>query len=183
MMGPKLAAQLGISGRACCGGNFGDIYIDDSLSAADRKRDARRGGRRLSSPSAGRGSIHRRRDRRDSSADQPARQAEPDRARSRKLLSGPVGRLLCGAQEETSRRSPTPATASSRPTAARGITTAGCRSCSGAEVSAARRSQVPAETVDIMPTLAALIELPVAAGSVDGRCLEGTPAFCPQLSA
>jgi arylsulfatase A-like enzyme len=34
--------------------------------------------------------------------------------------------------------------------------------------------------VDIMPTLAALIGLPVAAGSVDGRCLDGTPAFCPR---
>ena len=40
--------------------------------------------------------------------------------------------------------------------------------------------QAPAETVDIMPTLAALIELPLAPGSVDGHCLEGTPAFCPQ---
>jgi hypothetical protein len=37
----------------------------------------------------------------------------------------------------------------------------------------------PADTVDIMPTLAALIELPIAAGSVDGHCLDGTPAFCP----
>ena len=38
----------------------------------------------------------------------------------------------------------------------------------------------PVDTVDIMPTLAALIELPLAPGSVDGDCLEGTPAFCPQ---
>ena len=38
----------------------------------------------------------------------------------------------------------------------------------------------PADTVDIMPTLAALIGLPVAAGSIDGHCLDGTPAFCPQ---
>jgi predicted AlkP superfamily pyrophosphatase or phosphodiesterase len=37
----------------------------------------------------------------------------------------------------------------------------------------------PADTVDIMPTLAALIGLPIAAGSVDGHCLDGTPAFCP----
>ena len=37
----------------------------------------------------------------------------------------------------------------------------------------------PVETVDIMPTVAALIGLPVAPGSVDGHCLEGTPAFCP----
>ncbi|HEY8591318.1 MAG TPA: alkaline phosphatase family protein [Sphingomicrobium sp.] len=34
------------------------------------------------------------------------------------------------------------------------------------------------ETADIMPTLAALIELPLAAGATDGRCLEATPAFC-----
>jgi predicted AlkP superfamily pyrophosphatase or phosphodiesterase len=36
----------------------------------------------------------------------------------------------------------------------------------------------PADTVDIMPTLAALIGLPLAPNSIDGRCLEGTPAFC-----
>lgn len=38
----------------------------------------------------------------------------------------------------------------------------------------------PADTVDIMPTLAALIDLPIAPGSIDGHCLDGTPAFCPQ---
>ena len=37
----------------------------------------------------------------------------------------------------------------------------------------------PADTVDIMPTLAALIDLPLAPGTVDGHCLDGTPAFCP----
>jgi predicted AlkP superfamily pyrophosphatase or phosphodiesterase len=39
--------------------------------------------------------------------------------------------------------------------------------------------EAPADTVDIMPTLAALIDLPVAPGSIDGHCLEGTPATCP----
>ena len=29
------------------------------------------------------------------------------------------------------------------------------------------------ETVDIMPTLAAMIGLPLATGAVDGRCLDG----------
>jgi predicted AlkP superfamily pyrophosphatase or phosphodiesterase len=38
----------------------------------------------------------------------------------------------------------------------------------------------PADTVDIMPTLAALIELPIAAASIDGHCLDGTPAVCPR---
>ncbi len=39
------------------------------------------------------------------------------------------------------------------------------------------------ETVDIMPTLSALIGLPVAPGSVDGRCLDldaGPASSCPQ---
>jgi hypothetical protein len=38
------------------------------------------------------------------------------------------------------------------------------------------------ETVDIMPTLAAWIRLPLAAGSVDGRCLDldpGPQSSCP----
>jgi hypothetical protein len=38
----------------------------------------------------------------------------------------------------------------------------------------------PADTVDIMPTLSAMIGLPVAAGSIDGHCLSGVPgASCP----
>lgn len=52
-----------------------------------------------------------------------------------------------------------------------------------------RRNMVPfeqplsVETVDIMPTLAALIGLPVAPGSIDGRCLDldaGPGTSCPQ---
>lgn len=38
----------------------------------------------------------------------------------------------------------------------------------------------PVTTADMNSTLAALIELPLAPGSDDGHCLEGTPAFCPQ---
>jgi arylsulfatase A-like enzyme len=41
-----------------------------------------------------------------------------------------------------------------------------------------RTVDTPAQTVDIMPTLAAMIGLPVAPGSVDGHCLDGTPAIC-----
>jgi hypothetical protein len=40
--------------------------------------------------------------------------------------------------------------------------------------------QEPVETVDIMPTLAGMIGLPLAAGSVDGHCLEDAPSVtCP----
>jgi hypothetical protein len=38
----------------------------------------------------------------------------------------------------------------------------------------------PATIADVTRTLAALIELPLSAGSVTDRCLEGTPAFCPR---
>jgi len=45
---------------------------------------------------------------------------------------------------------------------------------------AAAPTDVPADTVDIMPTLAAEIGLPVAPGSVDGTCLTGIPGVtCP----
>ncbi|HEX3424250.1 MAG TPA: hypothetical protein VHS33_12745 [Sphingomicrobium sp.] len=36
-----------------------------------------------------------------------------------------------------------------------------------------------ADTEDMIPTLASLIDLPLPAG-LPGRCLEGTPAFCPE---
>lgn len=38
--------------------------------------------------------------------------------------------------------------------------------------------QTTVSTSDVAPTLAALVELPVAAPPAAGRCLEGTPAFC-----
>ena len=41
-------------------------------------------------------------------------------------------------------------------------------------------SDAPIDTVDIMPTLAGMLGLPLAAGSVDGRCLLGVEgAVCP----
>jgi hypothetical protein len=37
------------------------------------------------------------------------------------------------------------------------------------------------DTVDIMPTLAAMVELPLAKGAVDGRCLDGAAGVrCPR---
>ena len=43
-----------------------------------------------------------------------------------------------------------------------------------------RTVEDPVETVDIMPTLAAMIGLELAPGSIDGHCLEGLPASaCP----
>ena len=41
-------------------------------------------------------------------------------------------------------------------------------------------SDQPVETVDIMPTLAAMIGLPLQAGSFDGRCLAAAGVTCPR---
>jgi arylsulfatase A-like enzyme len=39
----------------------------------------------------------------------------------------------------------------------------------------------PADTVDIMPTLAAMLGVPLAPGSVDGHCLDGVAGVaCPR---
>lgn len=46
-------------------------------------------------------------------------------------------------------------------------------------MAAANRAEA-VETIDIMPTLAAMIGLPVAAGSVDGRCLAVQGISCPR---
>lgn len=44
--------------------------------------------------------------------------------------------------------------------------------------------ETPVETADIMPTLTAMIALPLAPGSVDGKCLGGIPAVnCPAPAA
>jgi predicted AlkP superfamily pyrophosphatase or phosphodiesterase len=44
----------------------------------------------------------------------------------------------------------------------------------------ARRSDQPVETVDIMPTLAAMIGLAVTPGTVDGKCLSVPGVACPR---
>lgn len=41
-------------------------------------------------------------------------------------------------------------------------------------------SNQPVETVDIMPTLAAMIGLPVQKGSIDGKCLPAAGVHCPR---
>jgi arylsulfatase A-like enzyme len=41
-------------------------------------------------------------------------------------------------------------------------------------------SEQAVETVDIMPTLAAMIGLPLQRGSVDGKCLPAAGVHCPR---
>ncbi len=68
----------------------------------------------------------------------------------------------------------------SRLTAARGIMTAACRSCSGGHAAHSNDRPEAVETADIMPTLAAMIGLPVDTSKIDGHCLAGNGlAACP----
>jgi predicted AlkP superfamily pyrophosphatase or phosphodiesterase len=179
VMGPKLAAQLGISGPGLRGGNFGDIYIDDSLSAADRKRmlDAAIAAYR----------AHPQVEAVFTAAEIaaiPAPTSPPDKLSLIERVRESYYQGRSGDLYVVLKKDVTPIADTSHGF----VATHGSpwdydrrvpmlfwrRGFSGATV------QVPAETVDIMPTLAALIELPVAAGSIDGRCLDGTPAFCPR---
>jgi hypothetical protein len=45
---------------------------------------------------------------------------------------------------------------------------------------AAQASDQPVETVDIMPTLAAMVGLAVQPGAIDGKCLSATGVACPR---
>jgi hypothetical protein len=176
-IGKGIAAKLGLTGPVLFGDNSGDMYVNDSLSPADRTRvldEALRTYR--AHPQVEAVFTH------DEIARTPMPTASPDkwsliervRASFDPQRSGdfyvvlkphvtPIGHVTKsvathGSPWDYDRRVPI---LFWRP---------GFR---GATVNAA------ADTVDIMPTLAALIELPLAAGSVDGHCLEGTPAFCP----
>ena len=177
-MGKTIGAKLGLTGAVLLGGNFGDIWVDRALSAADRQR-AIDEAVRLYRASPQVEAVFTK----DEIARTPLPTTSPDkwsliervRAGFDPRRSGdlflvlkphvtPIGHVrgsvaTHGSPWDYDRRVPI---LFWRP---------GFR---GATV------QAPADTVDIMPTLAALIELPLAAGSVDGHCLEGTPAFCQQ---
>ena len=111
----------------------GDIYRRPHLAAADRERalDARAGD--LSRPSAGRGGVHQGRDR----AHRDAERLRPIGWTHRS--SAPAPRSIRSARATSCvvlKPHVTPdrrhQASTSPPTAARGITTAACRSCSGA---------------------------------------------------
>ena len=64
-------------------------------------------------------------------------------------------------------------------TAAPGIMTGACRSHSGERASPSAREDA-VETADIMPTLAAMLGLPLGAPAIDGRCLDNVLGnVCP----
>jgi arylsulfatase A-like enzyme len=180
VMGPKLAAQLKIAGPGLMGGSSsGDMYIDDRLPAADQKR--------LLDAAVVAYRAHPQVEAVFTAAEiaatplpttPPTQWSLIERVRE-SYYPGRSGDFYVILKKDV-----TPIAETSR----------GYVATHGSPWDYDRRVPIlfwrpgfrgatvegPAETVDIMPSLAALFVLPVAAGSVDGHCLEGTPAFCPQ---
>jgi len=179
VMGPKLTARLGIQGPGLLGdSSFGDIYIDRRLSAADRKRllDAAVAAYRA----------------------QPQVEAvftAAEIAATPKPTSPPTEWSLIERVRESyyPGRSGDFFVVLKKDVTPIADTSHGFVATHGSVWDYDRRVPIlfwrrgfrgatvttPVDTVDIMPTLAALIGLPLASGSVDGHCLDGTPAFCP----
>ena len=180
VMGPKVAAQLNIPGPGLIGGSSsGDMYIDDRLPAADQKR--------LLDAAVAAYRAHPQVEAVFTAAEiaatplpttPPTQWSLMERVRE-SYYPGRSGDFYVILKKDV-----TPIAETSR----------GYVATHGSPWDYDRRVPIlfwrpgfrgatveaPAETVDIMPTLAALIDLPVARGSVDGHCLDGTPAFCPQ---
>jgi predicted AlkP superfamily pyrophosphatase or phosphodiesterase len=177
-VGARLAAQLGIQGPGLVGGsNFGDMYIDKRLSPTDQKRflDAAVADYRAQPQVEAVFTAAE-------IAATPLPTAPPDkwslieRARA-SYYPGRSGDFFVILKKDVTPIADTShgyvATHGSPWDYDRRVPILFWRpGFRGATVEAA------ADTVDIMPTLAALIELPLAPGSVDGICLDGTPAFC-----
>jgi predicted AlkP superfamily pyrophosphatase or phosphodiesterase len=180
VMGPKVAAQLNIPGPGLIGGSSsGDMYVDDRLPAADQKR--------LLDAAVAAYRAHPQVEAVFTAAEiaatplpttPPTKWSLMERVRE-SYYPGRSGDFYVILKKDV-----TPIAETSR----------GYVATHGSPWDYDRRVPIlfwrpgfrgatveaPAETVDIMPTLAALIDLPVARGSVDGHCLDGTPAFCPQ---
>jgi len=178
LMGPKLAARLSVAGPGLLGDSkSGDMYVDDRLSAADQKRvlDAAVAAYRAH-PQVEAVFTAAEIAATPLPATPPVQWSLIERAREsyHRGRSGDFYVIL--------KKDVTPIADTSR----------GYVATHGSPWDYDRRVPIlfwrpgyrgatvetPAETVDIMPTLAAMIDLPLAPQSVDGHCLEGTPAFC-----
>jgi predicted AlkP superfamily pyrophosphatase or phosphodiesterase len=178
VMGPKLAAQLGIAGPGLLGeSSLGDMYIDHRLSQADQKRllDAAVSAYRAN-PDVEAVFTAAEIARTPAPAGPPDRWSLIERARA-SYYEGRSGDFIVILKKDL-----TPIADTSR----------GFVATHGSPWDYDRRVPIlfwrpgfrgaaiatPVQSVDIMPTLAALLELSLVPGSIDGHCLDGTPAFC-----
>jgi predicted AlkP superfamily pyrophosphatase or phosphodiesterase len=176
VMGPKLAGGLGLPGPGLLGGNnFGDMYVDRKLPQADRKRllaaavAAYRAHPQVEAVFTG-----------DQIAVTPMPATPPDqwslieRARA-SYYPGRSGDFVV-----VLKRNITPIADTSRYVATHGSPWDYDRRVPiifWRPGMAPSTREEPIETVDIMPTLAAQVGLPIASGSIDGKCL-ATVAAC-----
>jgi arylsulfatase A-like enzyme len=183
-MGPVIGQRLGLPGQLIYGdGTFGDFYVDRTLSEADRRRvrdEAVRAYRAHPQVAA----VYVR----EEVGAVPMPSGPPD------IWDVPQ-RLRASFDPE--RSGDFYVVLKPRVTPVATVTATGSVAGHGSvwdydrrvPILFWRRNMVPfeqplsVETVDIMPTLAALIGLPVAPGSIDGRCLDldaGPGTSCPQ---
>jgi hypothetical protein len=174
VMGAKVARQLGIKGTGLLGqSNFGDMYVDRSLSPAEQQRllaaaiTAYRAHPQVEAVFTAK-----------EIAATPAPSGSPDgwsliqRARA-SYYPGRSGDFVVFLKRDI-----TPIADTTRYVATHGSPWDYDRRVPilfwrpGASGTTVEHS---AETTDIMPTLASMIGLPVAAGSVDGHCLSDVP--------
>jgi predicted AlkP superfamily pyrophosphatase or phosphodiesterase len=175
-IGPKLVGQLGLSGPGLFGDLGGDVYIDRNLSARDQKR--------LLTAALAAYKFHPQVEAvftADELAKTPVPTGTPtdwsliQRARA-SFYSGRSGDLVVLLKKDV-----TPIPDTSRYVATHGSPWDYDRRV---PILFWRKGMVPlasdsaVETTDIMPTLAATLGLPLAPGSVDGKCL-GQVVACP----
>jgi arylsulfatase A-like enzyme len=179
-MGLKLVKQLGLSGFGLLGeASFGDIYIDHNLSPANQKRllaaavDAYRAHPQVEAVFTA-----------EQLAATPIATTPPDqwtliqRARA-SFYPGRSGDFVVLLKKDV-----TPIADTSRYVATHGSPWDYDRRVPmlfWRPVRVGTTVETPVETTDIMPTLAAMIGLPVATGSIDGKCLDAAAGvICPR---
>jgi predicted AlkP superfamily pyrophosphatase or phosphodiesterase len=182
-MGRTIGAALGLAGPVLSGGAFGDIYVDHGLSAADRARviAAALAAYRAHPQVA---AVFTRED----IAAAPAPAGPPDTWSLLQRIKASHDPQRSGDLYVVLKPRITPITESTR---GGSVATHGSVWDYDRRVPILfwRRGMTPfeqpmsVETVDIMPTLAGLIGLPLAPGAVDGRCLDldpGPGTTCPR---
>jgi len=182
-MGRAIAQQLGLPGPVLFGDTFGDVWVDRALPPADRARAiaaalaAYRAHPQVALALS-----------RDEIAAAPAPAGPPETWSLLQRLRASYDPERSGDLYVVLKPRVTPISENSRSSA---VATHGSIWDYDRRVPILfwRRGMTPfeqpmsVETVDIMPTLAGLIGLPLAPGSVDGRCLDldaGPGTTCPQ---
>jgi hypothetical protein len=177
-VGKQIGAKLGLSGPVLVGGYFGDVYIDPALKAADRSRALREA---LAIYRA-----HPQVEAAYSAAEialTPLPTTPPDRWTMLERARAAYDPQRSGELVVLLRRFVTPIADTSSYVATHGSPWDYDRRVPilfWRRGMAAAVRQDAADTVDIMPTLAASLGLPVDPSKIDGKCLQRIPGIvCP----